>query len=495
MKPVRTRFAPSPTGFLHIGGFRTALYAWLLARGSGGSFILRIEDTDRERKVDGAVQYILEGFQWFGIDIDEGPTKEQMATIGESYADMPDLGGEYGPYVQSLRLARYQEVADQLVAEGHAFRCDCTPEMLDRERAEQRARREVPGYSGYCRTRNVSKDTPHVVRFKMPHRPEVTIVDGIRGRIQWDSVPLRDPILQKSDGFPTYHLAVVVDDHDMEITHVLRGEEWIPSTPLHVLVYRALGWNTPVFCHLPVVLGSDGKKLSKRHGATAWSAFREQGYVPEALLNFVARIGWSPGGGDEQEIFSRQELIEKFSLDRVNASGGVFEYNKLEWMNGIYIREISDDRLDELVAPFFQAAAVELTSEQWSKVRPLIKDRVKLLSEIPEMVRFLEDKPLHRDMDQMSWKGGTLSDLIPVFEVVAQALSSLPTFTRQSIEGALDGVVSSLGLKKGQVLLPVRIAVLGRKATPPLAESLEVLGVGRTLDRLTEVLEHMKNAG
>jgi len=491
-KPIRTRFAPSPTGMLHIGGFRAALYAWLLARHAGGKFVLRIEDTDNERKVDGAIAYILEGFKWFGLDIDEGPASKELESIGEGLAGMPEMGGEFGPYIQSLRLPRYKEVADRLVDQGHAFRCDCTPEMLDKERADQRARREVPGYSGYCRTRNVPPDKPHVVRFKMPHRPEVEIVDGIRGRIQWESVPLRDPVLLKSDGFPTYHLAVVVDDHQMEITHVMRGEEWIPSTPLHVLVYQALGWELPVFCHLPVVLGPDGKKLSKRHGSTSWSAFRDEGYLPEALLNFIVRIGWSPGEGNDQEIFSREELIKLFTLDHVNTSSGVFDYTKLQWMNGVFIRELSDHEFDERCQPYLQQAKVELPREPWLKILPKVKERIKIFPEVVEMVRFLEDKPLERDIEQMLGKGMEWSGVVDLLKKVYHRIESQSSLEPAVLEQQISALADELGLKKGPVFIALRIAVLGKKATPPLFESIEALGAQRTLLRINEAVELIK---
>ena len=243
MREVRPRFAPSPTGFQHVGGFRTAFFCYLLAKRLGGKFILRVEDTDQERSVPGAVRYILEELKWFGLDLDEGPSKRELAAIGEDWEGAPDLGGEHGPYIQSLRLPRYREIAEELIAKGFAYRCDCTPEMLERERNEQMARRELPGYSGYCRTRNVPADKPHVIRFKMPQKRSISFVDAVRGKVQWDTIPLRDTVLLKSGGFPMYHLAVVVDDHDMGITHVLRGIEWLSSTPIHLLLYEALGWD------------------------------------------------------------------------------------------------------------------------------------------------------------------------------------------------------------------------------------------------------------
>ncbi len=478
---------------LHIGGFRTALYAWLLARHHGGTFILRIEDTDRERTVEGAIRYIAEGFKWFGIEIDEGPSEEELKEVESDVADLPAPGGEYGPYVQSLRTEKYQEIADRLIDEGHAFRCDCTPEMLDKERAEQRARKEVPGYSGYCRTRNVSKDTKHVVRFKMPYKPELEMIDGIRGRISWDNVPLKDPIIVKSDGFPTYHLAAMVDDHEMKISHVLRGEEWIPSTPLHLLLYKALGWEPPIFCHLPVVLGSDGKKLSKRHGSTSWSSFRDEGYLPEALLNFVTLIGWSPGEGDEQEIFSREELIQKFSLDHVNPSSGVFEYNKLNWMNGVYIRALSDEKFKELALPFFLKQDIDIPEARWNAIAPHVKERVKLLSEVPAMVEFLQEGKLERAMDQMISKKVPVDLAKTILDGAIAKIEGLPDFTALKLEESLTALVEELELKMGPVFITLRIAVTGKKATPPLFESMEALGRDEVLGRMRETLQILEH--
>ncbi|MCI5064713.1 glutamate--tRNA ligase [bacterium] len=493
MKEVRTRFAPSPTGLLHIGGFRSALYAWLLARHHGGKFLLRIEDTDQERRVPGAIQYILDGFRWFGMEIDEGPTEQQIQALdGEQIA--PNLSGEkgeggpYGPYVQSLRLTRYQEIAEQLIEAGVAFRCDCTPEMLQEERLAQQARKEVPGYSGYCRTRNVSRDTKHVVRFKMPDKAKVVMQDGIRGRIEWEKIPLRDPVLLKSDGFPTYHLAVVVDDHDMEISHVMRGEEWIPSAPLHLMLYDALGWERPTFCHLPVVLGSDGKKLSKRHGSTSWSSFQDEGYLPEALLNFIARIGWSPGEGDEQEIFSREELIEKFSLDHVNASSGVFEYTKLSWMNGVYLRQLSPKRFFEESERFLAAEGLSFSFEELEPLLPLIQERVKLLTEVPALLTFLSEDHFTREIDQIVTKKVSAAKAGGILAQVYEKFGEIEELRADSIEPHLVAVAEALGVKSGAVLLTTRIAVLGKKATPPLFESLELLGKERVRSRLEEAI-------
>lgn len=489
MKEVRTRFAPSPTGFQHLGGFRTAFFSWLLAKHHGGKFLLRIEDTDRERSVPGAVKFIIEELAWFGIHPDEGPTRAELESIGESWDGAPDLGGPCGPYIQSLRLPRYREVAEQLIAKGVAYRCDCTPEMLEKERNEQMARRELPGYSGYCRNRNVSADVPHVVRFKMPLSGAVSLDDAVRGKVTWNSVSLRDTVLLKSDGFPMYHLAVVVDDHDMKISHVVRGIEWLPSAPIHVMLYEALGWEPPVFAHLPVVNGSDGKKLSKRTGAATSRDARERGFLPEAVLNFVSLIGWAPGEGSDQEIFTREELISKFSLSGINQASGIFDMAKMEWMNGLYIRKLPVDEFIKRATPFLKAAGVEVPAEHFATLAPQVQERAKLLTDVPAMVDFLADKPLTRQMDAMFQKGIDVPKAIDILTRTRTALEGLANFGVTEIDAALRGVATELGLKPGPAFTVVRVAVTGKTVTPPLFESLAVLGRKTVLARINETLD------
>jgi glutamyl-tRNA synthetase len=489
MAEVRTRFAPSPTGFQHLGGFRTAFYAWLLAKKHGGKFLLRVEDTDRERTVPGAIRYIIEELKWFGIEIDEGPSRADLAAVGELWDGAPEIGGPCGPYIQSLRLPRYHEVAEELVAKGVAYRCDCTPEMLERERNEQMARKEQPGYSGYCRTRNVSKDVPHVVRFKIPQKRSVSFVDAIRGRVTWDSIPLRDTVLLKSDGFPTYHLAAMVDDHDMKITHALRGVEWLSSTPVHLLLYEALGWEPVTFGHLPVINGPDGKKLSKRFGAAKSSELREQGYLADAILNFVTLIGWAPGEGSDQEVFTREELIQKFSLEGINQASGVFDPTKLLWMNGLYMRQLPLEKFIELSLPVLETAQVAVSEELYRAIAPHVQERVKTLVEIPPMVDFLSDAPLQRQMDAMFQKGMDAQKAKEVLSLAAQKLEGLSEFTVEAIDASLRSVASELGLKPGPAFVALRIAVTGKTITPPLFESFAVLGRDKVLSRIRETLD------
>lgn len=491
--PARTRFAPSPTGFQHIGGFRTAFYAWLLAKKTGGEFLLRIEDTDQERLVPGAIRYILEELAWFGVTPDEGPSREELKKLGEDWDGAPNLGTGYGPYVQSQRLPMYKATADKLIELGVAYRCDCTPEMLEKERSEQMARRETPGYSGYCRARNVSPDVPHVVRFKMPARKTVLLEDAIRGRIQWDNIPLRDPVLLKSDGFPTYHLACVVDDNAMKITHVMRGEEWLATAPLHVMLYEALGWPAPKFAHLPVVKGSDGKKLSKRHGATLASAFRDDGYLPEALLNYVVLVGWSPGEGDNQEIFTRDELIKKFSLEHVNEASAVFDYTKLQWMNGMYIRALPIDVFIEKVMPFLTKAGLNVDPHRLRVIAPALQERIKTLAEAPSNVEFLFKESIVRDWGAVLKKDMTKEKASQYIEVVKLSLEKAPHFNHDAIEAQLKSVAEELSVKPGAILPLVRIAVTGQTATPPLYASMEALGKEATLKRLIDAQGDLAN--
>ena len=488
MTEVRTRFAPSPTGFQHLGGFRTAFFAWLLAKHNGGKFLLRVEDTDQERSVPGAIRFIIEELAWFGIQIDEGPSREELKSLNEDWGAAPELDGAYGPYIQSLRLPRYKEVAEQLIEKGFAYRCDCTPEMLERERNEQMARKEQPGYSGYCRSRNVSADTKHVVRFKMPQRRAISFNDAIRGRVAWDTIPLRDTVILKSGGFPMYHLAVVVDDHDMKISHVLRGIEWLSSTPIHLLIYEALGWEPPVFAHLPVVNGPDGKKLSKRTGAAKSSELREKGFLAEAVLNYVSLIGWAPGEGSDQEIFTRDELISKFSLEGVNEASGVFDPVKLEWMNGVYIRNLPLDEFVSRTMPFLKAAEVDLSREAFAAIAPHVQERVKVLAEVPPMVDFLCDRPLQRQMDAMFQKGVDEAKAKEILTRAAHVLEALPDFSVTAIDQALRGVATELDLKPGPAFVALRIAVTGKTVTPPLFESFAVLGRDKVLSRVRETI-------
>jgi glutamyl-tRNA synthetase len=390
--------APSPTGEPHIGNVRTAVFNWLFARKMGGQFILRIEDTDRTRYQPETVAVIMDGLHWLGLDWDEGPGLEELQYLGLENAEEYAVGGPCGPYTQSERLAMYKEVAEELIERGWAYRCNCTPERLEQVRERQRARKQMLMYDRHCRnlpTDAISPDEPHVIRLKVPLEGQTIVPDTIKGDVAFENENIDDQVLIKSDGFPTYHLAVVVDDHFMEITHIIRGDDWIPSTPKRILIYQAMDWEVPTYCHVPLVNGPDGKKLSKRHGATSITEFRSQGYLPEALFNFLALLGWAPGEGEEQEIFSREELIERFDLFRVNRAPAAFSYDKLDWMDGVYIRGLSEEGLLERLLPFWQKAGLvpdpypDEKREGLRPIVPLVQERLKRLEEVVEWTAFL----------------------------------------------------------------------------------------------------------
>ncbi|MCX7681081.1 MAG: glutamate--tRNA ligase [Anaerolineae bacterium] len=490
---VRVRFAPSPTGKLHIGSVRTVVFNWLFARKMSGRFILRIEDTDRTRYHPESLVSIFDGLRWLGLDWDEGPGLEELQKAGLQDAARYAVGGPYGPYIQSNRLHLYRAVAEELVAQGWAYRCHCTPERLAQLRAEQRARKETPMYDRHCRNLPpgaISPDEPHVIRLKVPLTGQTVVHDVVRGDAVFENAQIDDQVLLKSDGFPTYHLAVVVDDHLMEITHIIRADEWFPSTPKHVLLYQALGWETPVYCHVPLVLGTDGKKLSKRHGATSIAEFRAQGYLPDALLNFLALLGWAPGEGEEQEIFSREELIARFDLFRVNRAPATFSYDKLDWMNGVYIRSLSAEALLERLLPFWQQAGLvpdpcpEGERTRLLKIVPLVRERLRRLNEVVEwtdfMFREIEPVPAERLIgDKM-----TPQESLIALQRVRELLASIEPFEGEAMEQPLRALAQELGLKAGQLFGIIRWATSGKQVSPPLFGSLEAIGRERVLARL-----------
>jgi glutamyl-tRNA synthetase len=474
---VRVRFAPSPTGYPHIGNIRTVVFNWLFARQQQGKLVLRIEDTDRERYVEDALQVIEDSLNWLGLDWDEGPRRE----------------GGYGPYIQSQRLHIYRARAEELIAAGRAYRCNCPPERLEHVREEMRARGETPMYDGLCRTKapgEVAPSDPHVIRLKVPHEGTTTFHDMLRGDITFENALIDDQVLLKSDGFPTYHLAVVVDDHMMGITHVLRGDDWIPSTPKRIQLYQAFGWEPPIYVHVPLVLGPDGKKLGKRHGATAVDEFRRQGYLPDALFNFLALLGWAPGEGDEQEIFTRQELIDKFNVQRINLSPAVFSYEKLDWMNGAYIRQMSAPELLEHLIPFWADAGLipsPVPSEVLPTLRllvPLVQERLKTLRDVVPLTDFVFQEIEMLPADAFIAKKMTVEESIQAIRETQRLLSGLVQFTAEEMEGPMRELAQKLGLKAGQLFGIVRNAVTGKEVSPPLFGSLQAVGRERTLKRL-----------
>lgn len=492
--PVRVRFAPSPTGSLHIGGGRTALFTWLVANGQAardgrpGQFLLRIEDTDRNRLVPGATEGILDVLAWFGLTWDEGP----------------DIGGPHRPYIQSERQAIYREQAETLVASGHAYRCFCTPERLEQVRAEQRSRKQPPGYDRHCRNlapevvqANLEMGIPRVIRFAMPRTGETRFTDLLRGEIVYQNENLEDLVLLKSDGFPTYHLAHAVDDHLMEITHVTRGPEWIPSTPLHVNLYAAFGWELPVLVHMPLILAPGGGKLSKRHGATGMEEFRTQGYLPEAIMNYVALLGWSLDG--TTEIFSRRDLLDSFDLARVSSSPATFDYQKLRWFNQYYINHILDlDDLTGRLVPFLaeaglvDRAAADPAHPDYQRLRPavaLLKDRLETLADGPDLLSyFLQDELPPYEAELLLPKKVDPATVRPALVAVERALDEVDLDDEAATEACFRALADELGMKAGQLFMPIRVAVTGRTQSPGLFETLRVLGMDRVRRRLRRAI-------
>jgi glutamyl-tRNA synthetase len=482
---VRVRYAPSPTGEPHVGNIRSALFNWLYARATNGTFIVRIEDTDQARIVPGALDAILDGLRWLGLDWDEGPGK----------------GGAYGPYVQSERLAHYKENADRLIAEGKAYPCYCLPERLDAMRKEQQAAGRSPGYDRHCRDLTEAEregcleDNPKpVVRFRMPRTGQITVHDAVRGEVMFEAGLLDDFVLMKSDGFPTYHLANVVDDHLMEITHVMRAEEWLPSAPRHKELYGALGYTIPELVHLPIILGPDRSKLSKRHGATSILQYRDDGYLPEAMLNFLALLGWSVD--DATNVISREEMVTRFTLGRVLASPAVFNVEKLDWFNGVYIRELPLETLCEALAPFLEDAEHGLPAgvprpidrEYLLRIMPLERERLKKLSEAPEMLSFFFEEQPELDAAKLVQKGMDAEGTRSALEHGLRVAEGAEAWDSESLEAAYRTLAEELGVKTGQLFGTMRVAVTRRTAAPPLFETMAVLGRDRCLSRMRHAL-------
>jgi glutamyl-tRNA synthetase len=476
---VRVRFAPSPTGSLHIGSVRTTLYDYFFARQNGGALILRIEDTDQDRLVEGAIDSIYDGLSWLDVRWDEGPRE----------------GGPHVPYIQSERLPLYRTHADTLVASGHAYHCFCSKERLAEVRRQQEQRHELTRYDRHCRVippaeaAERAKSERHVVRLKVPDDETLAIDDLVYGHIEWKSDTIEDQVLLKSDGFPTYHLAVVVDDHVMGITHVMRAEDWLPSTPKHILLYRYLGWAMPPHAHLPNVLGADGRKLSKRHGATAVAQFRADGYMPEALINYLALIGWSPG--TEDEVFSLEDLVRVWRLDQVQSSGGKWDKERLDHFNGVWIRRLSPDELVQRLDPFIPA---EWDREVVRRVVPHIQERMKTLKDAAEQIAFLFTNELSYDAKLLVPKKQDPGKTVEVLGKATVLLRYIEPFTADRVESALKAVAAESLWKQGEVNMPVRVAVTGRQVGPPLYESLEILGQARSLERIELAIDALGKA-
>ena len=484
---VRLRFAPSPTGNPHIGNVRTAIFGWLFARKHGGTYLIRVEDTDQSRRTEGAVESMLESLRWVGLDWDEGP----------------DVGGGAGPYVQSERLDLYHEAAQRLIDSGHAYRCYCTPERLkDIRLAQQERGDDMIGYDRLClelsQTERSSRErggAPSVVRFRMPDEGTSTLDDIIFGHLEFENRLYDDFIALKSDGFPTYHFASVVDDHSMGITHVTRAKEWLSSIPRHVQLYAAFGWEMPAFAHMPVILAPDKSKLSKRHGAASVMDYRDMGVIPSSLMNYLALLGWSLD--DKTEVFSPDELIESFELDRVSRSDAVFDLDKLLWINGQHIRRSSNADLADQLGSYWNCSPpgfdMTPTSEQIAQVTPLVRERLKTLRDAAPLVEFVFSDNISVSPDDLVQRGMDPHSTGVALRAAHQGLADLETFDAPSIEGVLRPLAKDLGIKTGQLLGTLRAATTGQKVSPPIFESMEVLGRERTLTLIGKAIDTLQN--
>lgn len=516
---VRVRFAPSPTGYLHVGGFRTALYNYLFAKKHGGAFVLRIEDTDQKRFVPGALENLVDILDTMGLVHDEGVfTNHELQTI---YSDNERVNhaeakesvnypttvevGTYGPYIQSERLSLYREYAEKLIGNGRAYYCFCSAERLEQVREEQMKNKQAPKYDKHCLSlpqdevkRKLQAGEPHVIRLNVSDaRGDIVFDDLVRDQVKINVKDIDDQVLMKSDGFPTYHLANVVDDHLMEITHVIRGEEWLPSTPKHILLYEAFGWETPQFAHIPLLLNPDKSKLSKRQGDVAVEEYLKKGYLKEALINFVALLGWNPGQGSTQEIFSLEELAGTFDLANVHKAGAVFDLKKLDWMNAEYIKRLSIDELHERISSggffeklFIKDAPEEMRSEEYlKKVLTIERERLAKLSDVGEQnLFFFTTDPVY-DPQKLNWKENTpemtKESLGRAYKILSE-LSEDDWASREMLEKVL---MEAAGEKRGDFLWPLRFALTGADRSPSPFDVVWVLGKGESLKRIQNALK------
>ena len=489
--PVRVRYAPSPTGFLHIGGARTALYDYLLARQSGGSFILRIEDTDQKRYQESAETDFIDALDWLGLTPDEGP----------------DQGGSYAPYRQSLRKEIYQDHAEQLIKKGSAFYCFCTPEQLSQVREGQIERNETPHYDGTCR--NLSQEQAaeriragdsYVIRFKSPKSGKTTVQDLLRGEITVENSNLDDMILIKSNGLAVYHLAAMVDDYLMGITHVLRGSEWLPTFPIHTQIYRALGWQEPVWVHLSVFLKPDGKgKMSKRDTELAQEKglpifvkdMEKMGYLPESVINWIALMGWSYD--DKTEFFTLNDLIEKFSLEKLNPSPAAINFSKLDHFNGLHIRNLSPEDFAARIKPWFENAGFIIEENILLQIAGAIQTRTKKLTEVVDMAGFFYEEDLDLAVDRIVSEKLNPDQAVEVSRRILALFSDLGVITQESAEGSLREIAGELGLKAGQIFGLLREVLTGQKVSPPIFDIIPILGREKVLSRLENALDIFQN--
>jgi len=487
MEKVRVRFAPSPTGYLHIGGARTALFNYFFAKRYGGKFILRIEDTDRERLKEDSVSQIISSLKWLGIEWDEGP----------------EIGGEFGPYFQSERLELYRKEAQRLVDEGKAYYCFCTEEEIAKEREEQKALKVPYRYSGRCSTlskeeveENIKMGKPYVIRIRIPREGNTVVQDLIRGTVNFDNSQLDDYIIIKSNNMPTYNFACVVDDHFMKISHVIRAEEHLSNTPKQVLMYEALGYEIPKFAHISMILAPDRSKLSKRHGATSVEEFKEQGYLKEAIVNYLTLLGWAPGG--DEEIFSVEDTVKKFSLDNVSKTAAIYDVNKLSWINGHYLRNLDLDYITREAVPFFikkglvSEDEVENKYDYIKRVVSAVREKVKLLSEVADASEYF-----FKDIDEYDPKGVEKrfkkDNVIELLTKGKQALEKASDFSVEGVEKAYRDLIDELGIKGGDIIHPTRLALSGRTVGPGLFDIISILGKEECLRRMDKAIAFINN--
>lgn len=494
MSDVRVRFAPSPTGFVHIGSLRTALYNYLFSKHNNGKYILRIEDTDRTRFVEGALENLIDSMEWAGITHDEGVFVEDGKIVQK---------GEYGPYIQSERLDIYKKYLDILLEKGYAYYCFCSKERLDKIREEQKAEGKIPRYDGYCRSLDkreaetrIANGEEYVVRLKLPENEDIVFDDLVRGKVTINTNDMDDQVLMKSDGFPTYHFAVVVDDHLMNISHVVRGEEWLPSTPKHVFMFHAFGWDAPTYVHLPTVLNKDKKKLSKRQGDVSVTDFKEKGYLPDALVNYLALVGWSPESN--KEIFNMNELEEEFSFDRVSKTGGVFDIDKLNWINGQYIREESLEKITDLSIPFLKEAGYISDNDienryDWIKTMvSTVKEDLSNLSEIKQKADIYFNYNVDLDDGNVleTLKGDQVSSLLDAFKEELQQINEIDEEFSKTI---IKKIQKKTGVKGKNLFMPIRAMLTGQLHGPEMVNIILVLGKQNILTRIEYVENNILN--
>jgi glutamyl-tRNA synthetase len=481
---MRTRFAPSPTGSLHIGGLRTALYSYLLAKQTDGTFFLRIEDTDQAREVTGAVDIILKGLEWANIAPDEG-----VVMID----GIPGETGTKGPYYQSKRLGLYRQYVDELIVKGHAYPCFCTAERLEKMRNDQSEKHQAPMYDRTCLrlskeeiASRIAANEPHVIRLKIPHHETISFTDDVRGLISFQGHTIDDQVLLKSDGFPTYHMAHVVDDHLMETDLVLRGEEWLSSLPKHILLFRYLGWTPPRYAHVSLLLNKDKSKLSKRQNSVSVEEYIDKGYLPEAIVNFIAMLGWN--SGTTQDIFTMQELIEQFSLERVQKAGAIFDTEKLDWLQGQWMRKLTIEEFVKRIRPLVESVHPEAAGDdQFEKKAALIQERITFFSEAPDMVGYFYKAPtVSMELVASKKQKITPEEAPKLLKILIDTLEPIDAgnWNEESIQTAIRAAMEKEGVKLGQLLWPLRALLTGREYSPGAFEVAAVLGKEETLQRL-----------